>query len=170
MIFTLTGIDEPRTLEVDRHGDTYRIVERDGPALEIDARSVAPGWWSLLIGARSYDAGVRRDGTVYIVEMEGRDYRFDLTDPARVALRPGVRTRRGAGEVTAPMPGRVVRVLVSPGDVVKQGDGVVVVEAMKMENELSACLDGVITATPAREGDTVEAGTLLVSIGEEKEA
>jgi len=70
----------------------------------------------------------------------------------------------GPQRVVAPMPGKVVRVLVKPGDPVRARQGLVVIEAMKMENELRAARDGTVTEVQAREAMSVEAGTLLVVI------
>jgi len=96
----------------------------------------------------------------------GRLWTFHLSDPARALLRSRRGAGRGAGLVKAPMPGRVVRILVEPGQQVKSGEGIVVVEAMKMENELSAPRDGVVTQVHVSEGDTVESGAALIQVGD----
>jgi len=94
----------------------------------------------------------------------------DEREPARVEQRQfGAKARAAArdgtsGTVRAPMPGRVVKVLVGPGDTVSKGTGVVVVEAMKMENELSAPVPGVIERVFVAAGDAVERGAPLVEI------
>jgi biotin carboxyl carrier protein len=91
-------------------------------------------------------------------------------EPVRVEQREfGAKTREAArsgtsGTVRAPMPGRVVKVLVAPGDAVIKGTGVVVVEAMKMENELSASVPGVVERVFVAKGDAVERGAPLVEI------
>jgi biotin carboxyl carrier protein len=72
----------------------------------------------------------------------------------------------GPGRIAAPMPGRVVRVLAAIGQEVARGDGVVVVEAMKMENELTAPRDGIITEIGVEEGQTVQGGVTLAVIGD----
>ncbi|MBI4486549.1 MAG: acetyl-CoA carboxylase biotin carboxyl carrier protein subunit, partial [Acidobacteria bacterium] len=74
------------------------------------------------------------------------------------------RQATGPQRLLAAMPGKVVRVLASPGDVVHAGQGLIVLEAMKMENELRAPRDGTVTAVHVREGISVDAGTLLVVI------
>jgi biotin carboxyl carrier protein len=70
----------------------------------------------------------------------------------------------GPQRVVAPMPGKIVRVLVKPGDPVRARQGLVVIEAMKMENELRAARDGTVTEVQAREAMSVDAGTVLVVI------
>ncbi len=141
------------------------LVELDGRCYRVDAVEGEPGRWSLLVGDRydSHDVRVRagRDGEWLV-----------LVDGAAVSVRPARRTaasdgaRRGDGpvRVTAPMPGKVVRVLVAPGAVLEARQGVVVVEAMKMENELRAPRAGTVRDVLAREGALVEAGALLVTI------
>jgi biotin carboxyl carrier protein len=81
-----------------------------------------------------------------------------------LARRSGKQGREGVETITAPMPGKVVRVLVAPGDAVEAGQGLVVVEAMKMQNEMKASLAGRVATVPAREGATVAAGEVLATI------
>ena len=165
MIFSLETDDGRRQVEIRSDGATYTVMDGDD-SFAIDAHALAPGWWSMLLGARSYDASVTRDGTVYTVEIDGRRFCFDLSDPARAALRPSTSRADGAGRVLAPMPGRVLRLLVKTGQEVALGEPIVVVEAMKMENELTACRPGIVTAIAVQEGQSVDSGALLVEIGE----
>ena len=129
MIFSVETDGVRRQVEIRREGGTYSVVDGDD-SFAIDAHALAPGWWSMLLGARSYDASVTRDGTVYTVEIEGRRFCFDLTDPARAALRPSTAHATGEGQVVAPMPGRVLRLLVEKGQEVALGDALVVVELL----------------------------------------
>ncbi len=112
---------------------------------------------------RSLEAFVdRREGRV-TVWLDGAVYDMELVDE-----RTGSRRLRGAAAgdgpqpVKAPMPGKVVKLLVSVGDRVEAGQGVVVIEAMKMENELRAVAGGTVKALPVAEGEPVESGALLV--------
>jgi biotin carboxyl carrier protein len=95
------------------------------------------------------------EGRTSLVALNGRR-RGRAADPAVHA--------DGDQAVIAPMPGRVVRVLVAPGDEVATGQGLVVVEAMKMENELRAGRDGHVAAIHVQEGASVDAGTLLIEL------
>ena len=152
-----------RTVEVRKEGTAYAI--RDGERrLEVEARPAGEGRWSLLIGERSWTAEVRRDGTAWQVRLAGREYAFGIGDPARLLLARGRGHARGAGRLVAPMPGRVVKLLVEVGRQVAHGDGIVVIEAMKMQNELTAQRDGVVRELPVGEGTAVEGGTLLAVI------
>ena len=72
--------------------------------------------------------------------------------------------REGLETIAAPMPGKVVRVLVAPGDAMEAGQGLVMVEAMKMQNELKASRPGRVLTVPAKEGTTMAAGETLATI------
>jgi biotin carboxyl carrier protein len=158
--------DGTRRLELQRNGDTYRVLNEGEEIVTVDARGVSPDRWSILVGSRSYEAKVTRDKTIYQVEIDGLSFSFDLTDPARAMARRGGPAAHGPGRIAAPMPGRVVRLLAALGQEVQRGDGVVVVEAMKMENELTAPRDGVITEIGVEEGQTVEGGMTLAIVGD----
>jgi len=166
VIFALTDEDGIRQVEVTENGSEYAICPENGSPLQVDARAVGGGRWSLLVGDRSYEVRVQKDRSTFTVEMAGRTWSFHLSDPARALVRSRGRAGRGAGLVKAPMPGRVIRILVEPGQEVKSGEGIVVVEAMKMENELSAPRDGVVSQVHVTEGQTVESGAALIQIGE----
>ena len=116
-------------------------------------------------GAKSYDVGFASDaatGLLYVrvgttqvaVALNGRRRRHDDDGHAG----------EGPQRIVAPMPGKIIRVGVKPGDRVSARQTVVVIEAMKMENELKAGRDGTVGELPAREGASVDAGALLVVI------
>jgi len=140
----------------------------DGRTFPVDAVLVDERTLSLLIGvdgravsrevyvapsASGSDAAVRVDAVPVPVTVDGR---------RRWGRRDDGSSASGPQRVMAPMPGKVVRVLVEPGAVVHARQPLVVVEAMKMENELRAPRDGTVSDVPAREGASVEAGALLV--------
>jgi biotin carboxyl carrier protein len=166
VIFALTDEDGIRQVEVTVDGSEYAISPENGNSLQVDAQAVGSGRWSLLVGDRSYEVRVQKDRSTFTVEMAGRTWSFHLSDPARALVRSRNRAGRGEGLVKAPMPGRILRIMVEPGQEVKSGEGIVVVEAMKMENELSAPRDGVVSQVHVSEGQTVESGAALVQIGD----
>jgi biotin carboxyl carrier protein len=166
MILALLEEDGTRPIEIQADGDTYTVADGQGEPLRLDALQVAPGRWSVIVDGRSYEARLSRDGNTWRVRLGGRDHEFRLADPARAALRARAGGAHGPGRITAPMPGRVLRLLVQPGQKVSQGEGVVVVEAMKMENELAAPRDGVISEVLVKEGQAVEGGAALVVVGD----
>ncbi|MBZ5726872.1 MAG: biotin/lipoyl-binding protein [Acidobacteriia bacterium] len=125
----------------------------------------APGVYSILMGGRSYDARVEKtqDGLV-VVAIDGYRFEVEVRDPRRWNRKSGGGGAEGRQTVVAPMPGKVVRVLISPGDAVEAGQGLIVVEAMKMQNEMKAQRAGRVLTVAAREGATVAAGELLATI------
>ena len=163
----------------------------DGRRFHVDVASTAHGW-SLILGpverpwpTRSYevavvehapgDLTVHVNGRLVAVRLSQAGYarpgaalrpRGEQGSGARRA-RPGARgeiTGQGPQRVVAPMPGRIAKVLVRVGDAVAAGQGVVVVEAMKMENELRSTRAGIVTEVPAVEGALVSAHTVLVVV------
>ncbi len=136
----------------------------DGRPAEADLVETGDGFTSLLLEGRSYELRVEvaEDATVVDCASGGR-VRVALASGAAVV---GASARGGSGpaRVTAPMPGRVVRVLVGPGDVVDAGQGLLVVEAMKMQNELRSPRKGRVQQVAVREGQAVETGALLVVV------
>ena len=153
-------------IEVVDEGATAR-VSVDGRPHVVDAQSPGPGLYSFLIEGRSYEAEVLEDGAGLLVLLGGEAYRVEILDEAR-ARRGGGAGRQAAASgpqrVTAPMPGKVVKLLVAVGDSVEAGQGVVVVEAMKMENELRAAGPGTVKEIRVEEGKAVSSGDVLVVI------
>lgn len=156
-----------RSVVVERTGESGRFhVVVDGRIHDLEARPTDLGW-SLLFQSdgRSVDAAATPvNGGEWLVQLPHVDVPV-VVDRQRHA-RGGQRSAGGAGQqrVKAPMPGRVLRVLVKPGDEVAHRQGLVVVEAMKMENELTAPRAGKVIEVSVTEGMSVEAGRLLVVI------
>jgi biotin carboxyl carrier protein len=124
-----------------------------------------PGVYSVLLDGRSYEARVEEiPGAGVVVVIDGYRFEIEVSDPRRWTRKSSGRGDSGVQKITAPMPGKVVRVLVSVGDCVEAGQGLVVVEAMKMQNELKATRAGKVIGLPAREGVTVVAGEVLATI------
>lgn len=157
-----------RRVEVAGRGGRLAVTV-DERTFTVDARRVTRESLSLLVQegdgpARSVDAAVTpRPGGSYDVTLDGQAI------PATLVARFGRRASdgpQGTGpqQVTAPMPGKIVRLLVAPGDEVTPRQGLVVIEAMKMENELKASRAGRVKAVRVAEGQSVEAGALLVTV------
>jgi biotin carboxyl carrier protein len=118
------------------------------------------------MGSRSFDFDVVRDGEELLVTSRHGSTRLSVVDAARRTARAGSRKREQAGpaQIKAQMPGRIVNVLVAAGDAVKAGQGIVIVEAMKMENEVKAPKDGKVVEVKVVAGQTVEKGVLMIVI------
>lgn len=147
-----------------REGIQVRLDDRE---FEVDLLRVDPALYSLLVGGRSYEIDVLDEQDALVVLVNGQPFRVEIQDEQQQRLRAAA----GKGEsrvakrvVTAPMPGKVVKLLVKPGDAVSPGDGVIVVEAMKMENELKAPTAGRVKEIRVEEGKPVSGGDVLVVI------
>ena len=141
----------------------YRIII-DGVERVIDGRKLSAHMYSLLIDNRSFTADVAAKDDIYTVVCEGKSFRLQLLDERR-ALRPGEESsgsRKGDKEVRAVMPGKVVDVLITVGDEVSKDQGVLIVEAMKMENEVRTSASGKVKEIRVSPGQAVESGELLV--------
>ncbi len=128
--------------------------------MSADSREVEPGVFSVLSQGRSYE--VRVDGNR--VWVDGRPVTGSRDDPREWNRKKKSALGGGAESVLAPMPGKIIRVLVASGELVTAGQGIMVIEAMKMQNELKAARAGTITRIAVKPHDTVTAGTVLAVI------
>jgi biotin carboxyl carrier protein len=126
--------------------------------------AVEPGVYSVLVDGRSYEARVEQSDGCLVVFIDGHRFEVEIQDPRRWSRHPGKPGIAGRLHVTAPMPGKIVRLLVAEGDTVEAGQGLLVVEAMKMQNEMKAPKAGRVVTLTARAGATVAAGEVLVAI------
>jgi len=163
MIFDASVLGRTVRVEV-RGGDGRYTVSLDGQPLEVSVSGSGPGFTSLLIGAASHELGLERQGQGYRVVFPGSSVTVELALAARGGA-TSARHDHGPARLTAPMPGRIVRVLSQAGADVVAGQGLVVIEAMKMENELRAPRGGRLQELLVREGQAVEAGALLAVVG-----
>ena len=138
-----------------------RVFEGDPAA----AALVEPGVYHVIGAAgRGYEVRIRESAGGFEAEVDGRVVSLELTDP-REARRQGVSAdAAGRRDIKAPMPGKVIRLLVAEGDSVEPGQGLVVVEAMKMQNELKSPKTGTVTRIATEAGATVAAGDVLLTI------
>ena len=150
------------SLEGSTEGYTLRLPHR---SLKVDAVILADGSYSLLLDGSSFDVTVQRSLTHYSVTVNGVPFEVALRDPRQFGHRTGPgEDSAGPASVTAPMPGKLVTLLVAEGDAVKEGQGVAVVEAMKMQNELKSPKSGTVEKLCAVEGQAVNAGECLLTI------
>ena len=159
-------------LEVHVHGERLEVeIEGEGgaPATSLHA-DVAPlpdgEVYSLLIDGRVHEVAVDEEGGAIVVAVHGQRHRVLVRHPLEKTLRQVRQAAPAAtGEtVESPIPGLVVAIKVKVGDVVAAGQAVAVVEAMKMQNELTALRGGVVEAVLVEERRIVEAGTKLVRL------
>lgn len=131
----------------------------------VDAHQVQDSVWSILYGTESFEVDVQGRDDEYEVLIEGDCYKFSLMNEQRKALiRAGGKGAAGKALVTSPMPGKVLKLLVAEGEEVQTDQGVIVVEAMKMENELKAAITGKVKEIFVKEGEVVELGSKLLLV------
>ena len=166
MKYVATVNDESRVVEIETDGGRHRVKIGD-EVWDVDARVTAPGVYSLLIDGVSYTAGVvDRDGA-YVVDVDGESYEVAVEEQTRHIIRTRGGATGGARSrtLTAPLPGKISRVAVRPGDTVQAGDTLLVIEAMKMENEFKASGAGTVAEVRVAPGQTVNAGDVLIVMG-----
>jgi biotin carboxyl carrier protein len=151
-------------LEITREGEEWRFRLQGSGERSARVCEAEPSVYSVLLDGRSYDARVEEGPEGLVVVIAGHRFEIGVRDPRRLSRKHGGAGGEGRQNVIAPMPGKIVRVLVSPGDEVTAGQGLLVVEAMKMQNELKALRPGKVGTISAREGATVGAGEVLATI------
>jgi biotin carboxyl carrier protein len=156
--------DFKRTVEMSRTEGKLRFA-LDGRLLEADAVEIAPGIYSILIGGQAFEVRVESAGGALRVSVAGREYAAEILDPRqRKRYRGGAIEAEGRQQVIAPMPGKVVRVLAAAGDVVEAREGLVVIEAMKMQNEVRSPKSGTVERMLVTEGQAVNSGDVLAIV------
>jgi biotin carboxyl carrier protein len=164
MIYDVTVDGKPHRLELERSGESWRCTI-DGQPLAADAVVTGRDVLSLLVEGKVYE--VKRERTSHDLHIWVGSARYDVEvrDPR------SLRSRKAAGEAAAgprkllsPMPGKVVRILAPAGTAVAAGQGVLVVEAMKMQNEIKSPKQGTVQKIAVAEGATVNAGEVLAIV------
>jgi len=154
-----------REVEVARDGPRL-LVRLDGRELAADAVEVATGTYSILLDGQSFEVRVQPEPGGHLhVQTCGEEFPVEVRDPRLWrGKRGGVLEAEGRQQVTAPMPGKIVRVLVAAGEKVEAGQGLLVVEAMKMQNEIRAPKSGTVERVLVSEGQAVTAGHVLAIV------
>lgn len=158
---------ETHDVEVLRQDGVTTLVW-DGVAEAVDIVEVEPGSWSVIMDGKSVD--VRLDGAKnpdpdvqgFRATLYDAPYEFALQDPRKALLVAAGGAAGFGGTLTAPMPGKVVKLLVKEGDLVTEGQPLLIMEAMKMQNELRATSAGRVSKITLQEGATVETGGTLM--------
>ena len=157
-----TSEAKTREVELERDGVAWRVT-LDGRPVAVDAVEIAPNTLSILLSGRSFEVNVTLspDGKLKL-QTGSREFIAEAIDPrAWSGRRHGSIEAEGRQQIVAPMPGKVVRLLVKSGDRVEAGQGLLVVEAMKMQNEIRSLKSGTVERVLAKEGQAVNAGDVL---------
>jgi biotin carboxyl carrier protein len=165
MKYDVTFAGETLRMDVSRHPEGGWWVSVDGqPRRHITGGALGAAEFQVRDGDRVRTLGLARTSRGVQLQLAGHAVLAEVIDPRKAAL--SLAGGKDAGAISTAMPGVIVRVLVEPGQAVSEGDPVIVVEAMKMENELRAPRTGCIDAIHVAPGQAVEAGALLVTVGE----
>jgi biotin carboxyl carrier protein len=159
-------IDNARRLvELTRDANRWRI-SLDGEPLDADAVEIAPNIFSILLNGKSHEVRITpASGGALTLQTDHQEFTAELLDSrAWRGRRHGALEAEGRQQVVAPMPGKVIRVLVQAGEKVEAGQGLIVVEAMKMQNEIRSPKSGTVERLLAKEGQPVNAGEVLAWI------
>ncbi|MBS1766285.1 MAG: biotin/lipoyl-binding protein [Acidobacteria bacterium] len=167
-----------RTLILGKEQHDVELVRRDGiltflwngEAQGADILEVEPGCYSVILGGHSVD--VRLDAAkhpdpdvqAFRASLYDGAYEFALQDPMKALLAAAGGASAGGGLLSSPMPGKIVKVLVKAGESVAEGQTLLVMEAMKMQNELKSSSAGTVAKVHVEEGATVETGAKLVEV------
>ena len=154
-----------RTVEIEHDGSRWRI-SLDGESIDADALEIAPNIFSILLNGNSHEVRVTPTAAGALTLQTGhQEFTAEVVDPrAWRGRRHGALEAEGRQQVLAPMPGKIVRVLVQAGEKVEAGQGLLVVEAMKMQNEIRSPKSGTVERLLAKEGQPVNAGEVLAWI------
>ena len=170
----IDGEELPRRLQVRRADDHFVVHCEDAAAssdtntpMIIDCRRLEDGVLSLLIEGLSYEVRLdppQQEEDRFNVHVLNRSISLRAADIRHRRIAPSTNAADGVAHIIAPIPGRVVQVLRECGSAVTRGEGIIVLEAMKMENELKAPRDGILATIEVEEGEGVKEGTLLATI------
>ncbi|MGB6598461.1 MAG: biotin/lipoyl-containing protein [Candidatus Acidiferrum sp.] len=151
-----------RTVELERDADRWKI-SLDGQPLDADVVEIAPNTFSLLLEGQSFEVRITQlPGGLLKLQTRLQEFTAEVADPrAWRGRKHGALELEGRQQIVAPMPGKVVRILVKVGDKVEAGQGLFVVEAMKMQNEIRSPKSGVVERLLVKEGQPVNAGEIL---------
>ncbi len=163
----LDGGRREETAEVTQLGPGLYEVTIGGKTSRVDAFRHDDETMSLLVDTASYSVTLDQRGTAIRVRLRpNQQFTIEVLDERRLRMRrvAGKATLQGRQTVTAAMPGRVAKVLAKVGDAVREGQGLVVIEAMKMENEIRSPKDGKVVEIHVSEGQAIEANAKLVAV------
>lgn len=152
-------------------GQIYRInleegkqteVEIEGKRIPVEFQKIDERFYSIIVDSKSIGVGILKKGKKVEVFIDGDIYEFESI--SEWERHTGREIISGTQEIKSPMPSRVVKILKKGDEEVREGEGVIVIEAMKMESELKSPIEGKVKEVRVKEGEAVESGTVLVVI------
>ncbi|HEY1660258.1 MAG TPA: biotin/lipoyl-containing protein [Candidatus Sulfotelmatobacter sp.] len=163
MLYDVTINGKNHRLELNRAGERW-LCRLDARELEIDALLVRPHVLSLRIGNLAYEIKSERSENGLQLWIGSACFSAEVSDPRSLRSRSRAKEDQGPRKITASMPGKVVRLLVQAGDSIEAGMGIIVVEAMKMQNEIKSPKKGKVEKILVSPGTAVNAGDVMAII------
>jgi biotin carboxyl carrier protein len=164
MTYTFKFLD--RLYKINLEKDDHQLqMEIDSNSIPVDFEKIENNLYSILINGQSKKIGVLKKGKKLQVFLDGDLYELEAVSEREQRKTTQIAT--GVQEIKSPMPSRVVKILKGEGDEVAAEEGIIVVEAMKMESELKTPIAGIIKEIMVKEGDAVESGTVLLIVSSE---
>jgi biotin carboxyl carrier protein len=164
MKYTVVLAGERVDLEIDLTDPRKIVAQVAGRAYSLETKTVEPGVYWFNWNNRSIELSVTPAGAEYTVSVDGLRFVAEILD-ARAALRKAAQQGHdGVVELRAPMPGKIVKVLLQPGSEVSANQGILVMEAMKMQNEVKSPKSGILKRVAVQENATVNSGELLAIV------
>ena len=151
-------------IELNRNGQGVIEAEIDGRPYQLEGKAVEPGIYWLTWNNQSLQIGVTQNLDGYVVSLPGRRIEVAILDSRSALRRAAQHSQDGVFQLRAPMPGKVIKLLVAEGAEVQANQGIVVLEAMKMQNEIKSPKKGVVRKLGVTEGAAVNSGDLLATV------
>jgi biotin carboxyl carrier protein len=164
MKLTITIQRTERTVELSHSSDgpSWQI---DGRTIEADAVEISPGIYSILVHGKSIEVRIEGNSSQLRIVANGREYLATIVNSREFKKnRAGAAQIEGRQNVLAPMAGKIIRTLVKAGDEVRSGQGLLIVEAMKMQNEIRSPKSGKVERVTVVEGQTVNPGDIVAVV------
>lgn len=159
MLFTAHFNGTSHEVKIVEEGDSYVITIDKRPSFRIDVISKETGSYSMIYRGRSYEFDVENKEIHYYVLLHGKLYALELINQKSLPVKS---QEPWEAKIIAQMPGKIIKIMAKEGQKVAKGEGLVIMEAMKMENELKAPKEGLIKNIKIKEGQNVEAGEELI--------
>lgn len=161
-----TAIIDGERIEIELNRSQATTIETviGGRKYVLDVKAVEPGVYWFNWNNRSIEISITPNGDGYVVSSEGHHISVEIADARTARRKAAQQGHAGTVELRAPMPGKVVKVLVSEGAEVKANQGILVMEAMKMQNEIKSPKNGIVKKVGVKEAAAVNAGDLLAIV------
>jgi biotin carboxyl carrier protein len=164
MKYTAIVAGERVDLEIDLSDPRKIVAQVAGRAYSLETKTIEPGVYWFNWNNRSIELSVTPAGEEYTVSVGGLRYPAEILDARAVLRKAAQHGHDGVVELRAPMPGKIVKILLQPGAEVSANQGVLVMEAMKMQNEVKSPKDGILKRVAVQENAAVNAGELLAVV------